>query len=686
MFVSSSQLEQNMVTNINKEEEELPRLDKCSIASNEYGGGKAVRFTDTVIITATGGKVSPKVEEEEKSQKGGNHRIRTNMLLFFGWVIWENDCPDTVVRMNGGEAQAAVKEGKAYGEKSNNKYDEDSMLDSMLDKMFHAKRRRDDDKKSLIPTMIEYESDATPGTDATPRTTTASISSLFFSPCMHMLAIFSLLLVVGLLPILTRTALHFRNKNNKNTNNRPSLMPTSSISPKMNEDVLRIRSFLQFYYLTQEEFSPSSPQERAVDWIIHQDNVSQFPTTGNGVKALLQRWILAVFAFTTQHEHWHACGAPPQSSSSPPDPLLLNMNKTTACHVDVLDLSTDESISNTYYYWLSHDHECTWYGVTCDENGSVVRLELPENNLNGTIPGELIHLTSLRILHLQHNLLSGTLPTHIAHLYPLIELQLLDNMFSGTIPEELYDLTTLQKLSLGWNDFSGTLSTRIGEMTNLQMLSLFDNKFDGTIPSEIGKLSFLSFLYTHSNAFTGTIPNEISNLSMLRQWKHFENINTGTLPNDIGNLTNLEILWLSECRFSGPLPPSFYNLTRLQQFHAWNNRDLFQEPFSTGFNGTISSEIGNMKELTSFVVNHNWFQGELPWEFGDLIKLKTVFLHFNDIMGESPFCDEDMPNITRQQQYLTVEMDCLVENNNEAKVNCTCCSACCSYYNGICRE
>jgi len=66
--------------------------------------------------------------------------------------------------------------------------------------------------------------------------------------------------------------------------------------------------------------------------------------------------------------------------------------------------------------------------------------------------------------------------------------------------------------------------------------------------------------------------------------------------------------------------------------------------------------------------------------------VETVFLHFNDIMGESPFCDEDMPNITRQQQYLTVEMDCLVENNNEAKVNCTCCSACCSYYNGICRE
>uniref|UniRef100_A0A7S4SGE0 Leucine-rich repeat-containing N-terminal plant-type domain-containing protein n=1 Tax=Ditylum brightwellii TaxID=49249 RepID=A0A7S4SGE0_9STRA len=360
--MSSSLQEQDMAANINKEEaeeeekeEEESRLDKCSIATKENGGGKAVRFTDTVIITATGGKVSPKVEEEEESQNVGNAQ--------------------TAVSVDDGTS----KDGKESGEKSNNNDNEDSLLG----KMFHVKRREDDDaKKSLIPTTIEYESDATPGTDATPRTTTASISSLFFSPCMHMLAIFSLLLVVGLLPILTRTALHFRNKNNKNTNNRPSLMPTSSISPKMNEDVLRIRSFLQFYYLTQEEFSPSSPQERAVDWIIHQDNVSQFPTTGNGVKALLQRWILAVFAFTTQHEHWHACGAPPQSlSSSPPDPLLLNINKKTACHVDVWDLSTDESISNTYYYWLSHDHECTWYGVTCDENGNVMRLELRTYNL-----------------------------------------------------------------------------------------------------------------------------------------------------------------------------------------------------------------------------------------------------------------------------------------------------------------
>eukprot|EP00957_Ditylum_brightwellii_P000818 65284-Ditylum_brightwellii.AAC.1 len=111
--MSSSQQEQDMAANINKEEaeeeekeEEESRLDKCSIATKENGGGKAVRFTDTVIITATGGKVSPKVEEEEEeeSQNVGNAQ--------------------TAVSVDDGTS----KDGKESGEKSNNNDNEDSLL------------------------------------------------------------------------------------------------------------------------------------------------------------------------------------------------------------------------------------------------------------------------------------------------------------------------------------------------------------------------------------------------------------------------------------------------------------------------------------------------------------------------------------------------------------------------------
>lgn len=53
-----------------------------------------------------------------------------------------------------------------------------------------------------------------------------------------------------------------------------------------------------------------------------------------------------------------------------------------------------------------------WAGVTCDENGRVVRLELASRRLSGTIPASLCrHLgASLTLLDLSHNFLTGTRP------------------------------------------------------------------------------------------------------------------------------------------------------------------------------------------------------------------------------------------------------------------------------------
>ena len=39
--------------------------------------------------------------------------------------------------------------------------------------------------------------------------------------------------------------------------------------------------------------------------------------------------------------------------------------------------------------WFDLDKECNWYGVSCNNNSAVIKLELPNNNLSGSLPEEI---------------------------------------------------------------------------------------------------------------------------------------------------------------------------------------------------------------------------------------------------------------------------------------------------------
>ncbi len=97
--------------------------------------------------------------------------------------------------------------------------------------------------------------------------------------------------------------------------------------------------------------------------------------------------------------------------------------------------------------------ECTWYGVTCDGGETTVRqLDLPANNLVGTIPTSLGSLTNLEYLDLHNNQLTGAIPTSLGSLTNLDYLDLDTNQLTGAIPN-LGALTTLSVLDLGFNAF-----------------------------------------------------------------------------------------------------------------------------------------------------------------------------------------------------------------------------------------
>ncbi len=77
--------------------------------------------------------------------------------------------------------------------------------------------------------------------------------------------------------------------------------------------------------------------------------------------------------------------------------------------------------------WLSDTHISEWYGVTTDADGRVVRLNLYNNNLSGTIPPELGSLSNLLSFSLSHNQLTGEFPQELTQLTNLTLLYFYNN-------------------------------------------------------------------------------------------------------------------------------------------------------------------------------------------------------------------------------------------------------------------
>ena len=104
-------------------------------------------------------------------------------------------------------------------------------------------------------------------------------------------------------------------------------------------------------------------------------------------------------------------------------------------------------------------------------------------------------------------------------------------------------------------------------------------------------------------------------------------------PQEIGDMEDLEDLRVSENPMSGRIPETMYNLKKLKKLWlqdtmdcVWANMTLpdgteYQDwdcdmTDESGFIGTISTEIGNLKRLQHLVINNNPLTGTIPTEIG----------------------------------------------------------------------
>ncbi|MBO1351939.1 MAG: leucine-rich repeat domain-containing protein [Hormoscilla sp. GUM202] len=206
-----------------------------------------------------------------------------------------------------------------------------------------------------------------------------------------------------------------------------------------------------------------------------------------------------------------------------------------------------------------------WHGVTVVRS-RVTKIELDDNNLNGTLPSELGSLSNLQTLDLEDNSLSGTIPSELGDLTNLLELDLEDSSLSGEIPSWLGSLTNLQILDLDDNSLSGTIPSELGDLTNLLELDLEDSSLSGEIPSWLGSLTNLQILDLDDNSLSGTIPSELGFLSNLQTLDLHNNRLSGTIPSELGFLSNLQTLDLEN-------PP--YVKTEIDDWNATSGENFF---------------------------------------------------------------------------------------------------------------
>jgi hypothetical protein len=98
----------------------------------------------------------------------------------------------------------------------------------------------------------------------------------------------------------------------------------------------------------------------ATQWIIGQDPLQLCPQDAS----LIQRYIMAVFYYSTRGDRWRRCSAAEDLTS---EESIQEANEM--CGISV----PDGRGSNA---WLGPFPECTWGGVGCDGDGNIIRLEM----------------------------------------------------------------------------------------------------------------------------------------------------------------------------------------------------------------------------------------------------------------------------------------------------------------------
>ena len=282
--------------------------------------------------------------------------------------------------------------------------------------------------------------------------------------------------------------------------------------------------------------------------------------------------------------------------------------------------------------WLTDAPLGEWFGVTTNQEGRVIRLEMSywdrdagqwiSNNVSGPIPPELGYLSSLDYVQFFANKLTGPIPPELGKLANLTTLDFNANELSGVIPPELGGLAKLTSLSLNSNDFSGPVPPELGGLSNLTLLWLAGNELTGPIPQ-----TFLQLDSLRRFSIRGNDDLCVPGTSAFVAWRGGIEEADGPYCNesDRGVLERLyETAGGPDWTNSGgwlesPALEDWYGVTANSL-----GRVVVLDLAGNGLTGELVADLGSLRDLAALRIGDNALAGRLPLSLVDLPRLDEL--------------------------------------------------------------
>ena len=333
--------------------------------------------------------------------------------------------------------------------------------------------------------------------------------------------------------------------------------------------------------------------------------------------------------------------------------VLGGCNGTNSCaftdSLALVALYTATNGANWEITWDLTQNFSTWHGVRVNSDGCLVGLQLPNNNLIGTIPPAIGNLAYLQTLNLSNNELKTAIPVSIGYLSKLEVLDLSNNQVEGRIPLTIGQLDSLSVLRLNNNQLNGEVTKGIGNLSNLKILKLNNNNLEEQIPETISQLTNLDTLFVNDNRFSGCLPSSFTIFCPNTQFDFSNNpaiLGGGDFSafcdngrgdcNDCHSLDSLVLL-----DFQRKANVSIWDT--VQPINEWTGVQLNSDGCvvairlpNSGLSGSITSKIGTLTQLRHLDVSGNQLSGTIPQSIGNLSNLLTLNLNNNTFTSSIP--------------------------------------------------
>jgi len=404
------------------------------------------------------------------------------------------------------------------------------------------------------------------------------------------------------------------NESNPIPSSSPTMAPTTLL-PTIQLDPIKVKAFEKHVILDGGISSnvtwqkQSTPQLEAYHWLMTIDQATKFSDTmsKDEIERMKTRYILAVFYYALRGSKW---------------------------------------ISSNGWLDSTLDH-CRWQYVDCRQESQgnnisteafrhVGGLRIENNNLNGSIPNELVYLPNLYYLWLPGNAIKSA-KALVGGFAPLAFVSLSGNPLRNH--KDLFRLTDLRSLMLDNTDFSGTLPLEVQQLSNLRLLNLSYNKLLGQLTNRFQTMFHLEHLFLNGNQFNSTLDEILNCGNCTRTLNIFESLRnplTGNIPQRLFDFSLLSKFAVTQSKLTGTIPSGFGRLSALTHLDLQANY-YFSE------NNVLPSEIGNLMNLEELWVSESEVNGTVPQEFSNLSSLKSLRIARTRQMGSiaKEICDID---------------------------------------------